>query len=139
MWKTARFAVIRSKCATPFRMMRCATLKPDQSSNRERRMAAPKIRAHFIEPMLLVRTESLPAGEAWVYELWTASGLRRSKAEDESSSGPATTRTSTPSTRPSFKRSRRTARRVLSLRDQGRDFLAGLYTITAIRICCNDD
>jgi hypothetical protein len=53
------FAVIRSKCATPFRMIRCATLKPDQSSNRERRMAAPKIRAHFIEPMLLVRTESL--------------------------------------------------------------------------------
>src|ERR1039458_5166024 len=32
-------------------------------------MPAPKIKSHFVEPMLLLRTESLPEGGAWLYEL----------------------------------------------------------------------
>ena len=28
-----------------------------------------KIQAHFIQPMLLLRTEALPTGQSWVYEL----------------------------------------------------------------------
>jgi len=32
-------------------------------------MAVPKIKAHFIEPMLLLRTEKLPVGDLWAYEL----------------------------------------------------------------------
>src|SRR5215467_2333960 len=28
-----------------------------------------KIQAHFIQPMLLLRTEALPTGQNWVYEL----------------------------------------------------------------------
>lgn len=32
-------------------------------------MPALKIKAHFIEPMLLLRTEKLPEGGAWLYEL----------------------------------------------------------------------
>jgi len=32
-------------------------------------MPARKIHAHFIEPMLLLRTERPPTGPAWVYEL----------------------------------------------------------------------
>ena len=29
----------------------------------------PKVRASFIEPMLLLRTENLPEGKEWLYEL----------------------------------------------------------------------
>jgi hypothetical protein len=29
-----------------------------------------EIKAHFIEPMLLLRTEKLPQGGLWVYELF---------------------------------------------------------------------
>src|SRR4051794_14604597 len=32
-------------------------------------MHALKTTAHFIEPMLLLRTERLPTGRAWLYEL----------------------------------------------------------------------
>jgi ATP-dependent DNA ligase len=32
-------------------------------------MADRKLNAHFIEPMLLLRTENLPAGNTWVYAL----------------------------------------------------------------------
>ena len=32
-------------------------------------MADRKLNARFIEPMLLLRTENLPAGNSWVYEL----------------------------------------------------------------------
>src|SRR5688572_16744325 len=32
-------------------------------------MASPKTRASFIEPMLLLRTESLPEGPNWLVEL----------------------------------------------------------------------
>jgi DNA ligase D-like protein (predicted ligase) len=32
-------------------------------------MAPPKVQAKFIEPMLLLRTESLPEGADWIYEL----------------------------------------------------------------------
>lgn len=32
-------------------------------------MADLKLNARFIEPMLLLRTENLPAGNSWVYEL----------------------------------------------------------------------
>src|SRR5438067_2470652 len=32
-------------------------------------MAARKIKATFVEPMLLLRTEHLPEGENWLYEL----------------------------------------------------------------------
>jgi DNA ligase D-like protein (predicted ligase) len=32
-------------------------------------MAAPKIRAKFVEPMLLLRTDKLPEGEKWAYEI----------------------------------------------------------------------
>ena len=32
-------------------------------------MAENKTRAAFVEPMLLLRTESLPEGKAWLYEL----------------------------------------------------------------------
>jgi len=32
-------------------------------------MADVKVEARFIEPMLLLSTERLPAGESWVYEL----------------------------------------------------------------------
>lgn len=32
-------------------------------------MPAPKIKSHFVEPMLLLRTENLPEGGAWLYEL----------------------------------------------------------------------
>lgn len=51
-------------------------------------------------PMLLLRTEKLPQGGLWVYELSsTASAPRLSRAAAESTSGRATTRTSTPGTR----------------------------------------
>ena len=33
------------------------------------RSAAPTASARFIEPMLLLRTDSLPSGEQWLYEL----------------------------------------------------------------------
>ena len=33
------------------------------------RMAEQKVKAHFVEPMLLLPTEQLPAGAQWVYEL----------------------------------------------------------------------
>jgi len=32
-------------------------------------MAAPRIKAHFIEPMLLLRTETLAEGPEWLYEI----------------------------------------------------------------------
>jgi hypothetical protein len=32
-------------------------------------MPAPKVKAGFIEPMLLLPTSTLPEGEAWGYEL----------------------------------------------------------------------
>jgi bifunctional non-homologous end joining protein LigD len=32
-------------------------------------MAASRIKAHFIEPMLLLRTETLPEGPEWLYEI----------------------------------------------------------------------
>ena len=32
-------------------------------------MPLPKVQAKFIEPMLLRRTESLPEGDGWIYEL----------------------------------------------------------------------
>jgi ATP-dependent DNA ligase len=32
-------------------------------------MAAPQNKAHFIEPMLLLRTDKLPEGTNWAYEL----------------------------------------------------------------------
>src|SRR5215472_5818404 len=32
-------------------------------------MRDQKIHAHFVEPMLLLRTETLPTGQYWVYEL----------------------------------------------------------------------
>src|SRR5436309_16070017 len=34
-----------------------------------RRRSAPPASARFIEPMLLLRTDSLPSGEQWLYEL----------------------------------------------------------------------
>jgi hypothetical protein len=30
-------------------------------------MPTPKVQAKFIEPMLLLRSESLPDGDAWLY------------------------------------------------------------------------
>jgi bifunctional non-homologous end joining protein LigD len=32
-------------------------------------MPAPKVKAHFVEPMLLLRTEQLSEGGIWLYEL----------------------------------------------------------------------
>jgi hypothetical protein len=31
-------------------------------------MPPPKVQAKFIDPMLLLRTEKLPEGDAWLYE-----------------------------------------------------------------------
>ena len=40
----------------------------DTRSNRDL-ASRPKAKAAFIEPMLLLRTEKLPEGAAWLYEL----------------------------------------------------------------------
>src|SRR3954468_2448480 len=49
--------------------MRRIDRKTHASVSAERRRAAPPGSARFIEPMLLLRADSLPAGEQWLYEL----------------------------------------------------------------------
>src|SRR3954469_3133335 len=49
--------------------MRRIDRKTHASVSAERRRAAPPGSARFIEPMLLLRTDSLPSGEQWLYEL----------------------------------------------------------------------
>jgi bifunctional non-homologous end joining protein LigD len=48
-----------------------------------RRRAAPQASARFIEPMLLLRTDSLPSDERWLYELkldgYRAIGFKRNR------------------------------------------------------------
>src|SRR3954468_3494049 len=43
--------------------------KTHASSSAARRRTAPPASARFIKPMLLLRTDSLPSGEQWLYEL----------------------------------------------------------------------
>jgi len=43
--------------------------KTHASASAARRRAAPPASVRFIEPMLLLRTDSLPSGEQWLYEL----------------------------------------------------------------------
>jgi hypothetical protein len=33
-------------------------------------MSEPKVKARFVEPMLLLRTERLPEGGDWLYEIF---------------------------------------------------------------------
>src|SRR5687768_16994806 len=49
-------------------MARTAPKKP-ASSSASRSSRLPNATARFIEPMLLLRTDALPSGEQWVYEL----------------------------------------------------------------------
>src|SRR5690349_12341415 len=55
--------------------------KTHAGASAARRRAAPPASARFIEPMLLLRTDSLPSGEQWLYELkldgYRAIGFKR--------------------------------------------------------------
>jgi len=55
--------------------------KTHASASAARRRAVPPASARFIEPMLLLRTDSLPSGEQWLYELkldgYRAIGFKR--------------------------------------------------------------
>ena len=55
--------------------------KTHASASAARRRAAPPASARFIEPMLLLRSDSLPSGEQWLYELkldgYRAIGFKR--------------------------------------------------------------
>jgi ATP-dependent DNA ligase len=50
-------------------------------------MARPKIKAAFIEPVLLLRTEKLPVGRDWLYEI-KLDGYRASHKNRRQSSAP---------------------------------------------------
>ena len=60
-------------------------------------MASAQTKARFIEPMLLLRTDRLPEGDAWEYELKLEPS--RSNLAAASIFGRATTRISAASTR----------------------------------------
>src|SRR5438105_15665895 len=61
--------------------MRRIDRKTHASVSAARRRAAPPAAARFVEPMLLLRTDSLPSGEQWLYELkldgYRAIGFKR--------------------------------------------------------------
>ena len=42
-------------------------------------MNEPKAKARFVEPMLLFRTERLPEGDDWLYEILNSMGTERSR------------------------------------------------------------
>src|SRR3954470_23081350 len=62
--------------------MRRIDRKTHASVSVARRRSAPPASARFMEPMLLLRTDSLPSGEQWLYELkldgYRAIGFKRS-------------------------------------------------------------
>jgi hypothetical protein len=66
-------------------------------------MTKPKAKAEFIDPMLLLRTDKLPEGDGWQYELlsWTGTAPSRSSPAAMSISAPATITTSIDDIRPS--------------------------------------
>src|SRR3984957_18154636 len=61
------------------------------------------VKAGFIQPMLLLRTERLPEGPDWLYELKLDGYALAVKVRGEFNSARAMTRTSTPGIRPSWK------------------------------------
>src|ERR1700741_1223480 len=49
--------------------MRRTIRKAHATASTTKRSTPPLVTARFIEPMLLLRTDSLPSGEQWLYEL----------------------------------------------------------------------
>jgi len=71
-------------------------------------VAKSELKAHFIEPMLLLRTDKLPEGPSWLHELFSmVIALSPSRLAASYNSGLATTTTSAHGIPPFSRRSRR--------------------------------